>query len=117
MASREEERANNRAHLSTKREGRRGTWAAAAVGRRLAHAGEGEGEEVGCTVGQKEREPSSLFSMSFLFSIFLTSYYVNLKWFEFKFKCNIEIKYHHMFNKQANTQAHNVSDIKIVLPC
>jgi hypothetical protein len=64
-------------------------------------------------VGQKEREPSSLFSISFLFSIFLTSYYVNLKWYEFKFKCNFEIKYHHMFNKQANTQAHKVSHIKM----
>jgi hypothetical protein len=106
-----------RPHLSAKRGGRRGTQATAVVGQRPAHMGEGEGEVVDCAVGRKEREPSSLFSISFLFSIFLTSYYVNLKWFEFKFKCNIEIKYHHMFNKQANTQAHKVSHIKFVLPC
>jgi hypothetical protein len=106
-----------RPHLSAKRGGRRGTHAATVVGRRPAHVGEGDGEEVDCAAGRKEREPSSLFSISFLFSIFLTSYYVNLKWIEFKFKCNIEIKYHHMFNKQANTQAHKVSHIKFVLPC
>jgi hypothetical protein len=28
-----------------------------------------------------------------------------------------KIKYHHMFNKQANTQAHNVSHIKFVFLC
>jgi len=73
-----------------------GRWrtraAAAALGRRPFHAGEGEGEGGGLRCGSKGEGAGEgaqlLFSISFLFSIFLTSYYVNLKWFEFKFKCN-----------------------------
>jgi hypothetical protein len=72
-----------RPHLSMKRGGRMGTRATAMVGRRPALR---EREKGDCAASQKKREPSSLFLISFLFSIFLTSYYVNLKWFEFKFK-------------------------------